>query len=175
MSTTATVTKTAAAQTTSPKSQKSRRMGKRWQRVPAYKSRGSGSNLDANGEEKKKRHFKRSTMARKSAAYYSKGKGSVGMIIRRSRVFNWTRKCVANRISSMSNILLQSKRSRWNVAKSFVDPVAAALDSTAAQVMKLAYDFARPKDADPNDKRGVKLCAHHMHKAIKWHRMLSRK
>ncbi len=128
--------------------------------------------------EKKKRHFKQSTTAKRRQTFYTTGKGSVGLLVRYPRLvrnIRRIRKDQNKRFEELTGIVAEEGASKKIVLfRSFPEAAIGAIDSYANRVMELAADHAKTRRSGKKPKvGGLKLRIEDIQFAIRWIRKIS--
>jgi len=104
----------------------------------------------------KKSRFRPLVKAKRREAFYKTGKGSVGLLVRRSRVVR-----VIRNVRRIENVRYQeltgieTKGKKQVLYKGFPDVIVGAADAYANRVMELAAEFAKKRRK--NGAKGMKL------------------
>ena len=115
-----------------------------------------------------KNHFKNSVIARRRAAFYSTGKGSVGFLVRFPRLVRHVRKIRKDqnaRYATLGGIKEDEETHRTVLFKSFPQALIGAVDAYANRVMELAAEHAEPRH---HPEKGLKLRVADLEFAIRW-------
>lgn len=126
-----------------------------------------------------KGHFKPSVQARRRTAFYSKGKGSVGLLIRMSRLIRTIRKIRKDQTARTNRLMgieappeqpvEAGKKAKGAVLyKGFSTTLGGALDAYANRVMELAAEHARGRKNPGNAKTGLKVKPSDIEFAVRW-------
>ena len=122
-------------------------------------------------QSKSKNHFKSSVLARRRTAFYSTGKGSVGLLVRFPRLVRHIRrirKAQNARYAALGGLPDQEGRSV--IFKSFPTVIIGAIDAYANRIMELAAAHA---ECRRTPDKGLKLRKEDLTFAIDWIRKLS--
>lgn len=116
----------------------------------------------------KKTHFKPKTIIKRRKAFYTTGKGSVGVLIRLPRLVKLIR-CIRKEQNERYKELTgdESTAKRSVLFKSFPKSINGALDAYANRLMEFAEDHAKYR-RKPGSKKGLKLRKTDLEFAVYW-------
>ena len=121
-----------------------------------------------------KNHFKTSVIARRREAFYTTGKGGVGLLIRFPRLVRHIRRIRKDqnaRYVELGGIPEDDEKNHRSVLfKSFSQTVIGAIDAYANRVMEFASEHAESRR---HPEKGLKLRASDLEFAIRWIKKIS--
>lgn len=116
--------------------------------------------------------FSNSVIAKRRTAFYSTGKGSVGILVKYPRLVRHIRKIRRDQNERYKEITGASEDKKNVLFKSFPDVIIGAVDAYANRIMELAAAHAKSRRSD--EKKGLKLKKKDLEFAIFWIHKLSR-
>ena len=123
-------------------------------RLKAVKKSTPSSSSAKKGDAKPKRHFRPSVIAKRREAYYSTGKGSIGVVVRYPRLLRYVRKIRKEQNDRYEKLtgFDPSESKKIVVFKSFPLTTIGAIDAYANRIMEFAASHAN----DRKNRKSVK-------------------
>jgi hypothetical protein len=113
-----------------------------------------------------KGHFKSSVLAKRRKAFYSTGKGSVGLLVRFPRLVRHIRKIRKDQNARYAALGgLPDEEGRSVIFKSFPTVIIGAVDAYAGRIMELAAAHAESRRTPD---KGLKLRVSDLEFAVRW-------
>ena len=128
-----------------------------------------------------KRHFRPSVIAKRREAFYTTGKGSVGVVIRYPRLVRYVRKIRKEQNQRYEELtgFPPGESKKIVLHKSFPDTAIGAIDAYANRIMEFAAAHAadrknrKVQEAGKEKKVGLKLKKKDIEFAVYWIRKLT--
>lgn len=150
-------------------------------RLKAVKKTAPSSPAKKSDSTKKKRHFRPSIIAKRREAYYTTGKGSLGVVVRYPRLVRYIRKIRKEQNQRYEQLtgFAPGESKKIVVYKSFPETTIGAIDAYANRIMEFAAAHAKDRKnrkalLNGNDKKvGLKLKKKDIEFAVLWIRKLT--
>ena len=117
--------------------------------------------------------FSNTVIANRRKAFYTTGKGSVGVLVRYPRLVRHIRKIRREQNARYQEITGSEEEKKNVLYKSFPDVIIGAIDAYANRIMELAAAHARERNRKKDSKKGLKLKITDLEFAIYWIQKLS--